>query len=73
MDNWVLYLELGVGGFISFTMLFMLLKAIKQGQFDDTKKQMNGLLFDSTEDLQDAIIKDKKVKELKKKKQNTLK
>jgi len=73
MDNWVLYLELGVGGFISFAMLLMLLKAIKQGQFDDSKKQMNGLLFDSTEDLQDAIIKDKKVKELKKKKQNNLK
>jgi len=73
MDNWVLYLELGVGGFISFAMLIMLLKAIKQGQFDDSKKQMNGLLFDSTEDLQDAIKKDKKVKELKKKKQNNLK
>lgn len=68
MDNWVLYLELGVGGFISFAMLIMFLKAVNQGQFDDSKKQMNGLLFDSTEDLQDAIAKENKIKELKKNK-----
>jgi len=37
----------------------------KQGQFDDGKKMMNGLLNDSTDDLQDAIKKDEKVKELK--------
>ena len=68
MDNWVLWLELGVGFFISFTMLILLLKSISQGQFDDTKRQMNGLLFDSVEDLQDAINKENKVKALKKKK-----
>ena len=71
MNNWVLYMELGVGLFISFTLLFMFLKAIKQGQFDDTKKQMNGLLFDSTEDLQDAINKENKIKELKRKKEKS--
>jgi len=68
MDNWVLWMELGVGAFISFLLLFMLLKAIKDGQFDDEKRHMNGLLFDSTEDLQDAINKENKVKELKKNK-----
>jgi len=71
MNNWVLYMELGVGLFISFTLLFMFLKAINQGQFDDTKKQMNGLLFDSTEDLQDAINKENKIKQLKKKKKES--
>jgi len=71
MNNWVLYMELGVGLFISFTLLFMFLKAIEQGQFDDTKKQMNGLLFDSTEDLQDAINKENKIKELKRKKEKS--
>ena len=44
----------------------------KQGQFDDGKKMMDGLLFDSTEDLQDAIKKEQKVKELKKKKEKKL-
>jgi cbb3-type cytochrome oxidase maturation protein len=65
MDSWVIYLELGVGLFISFVLLFLFIKAVSQGQFDDTKKQMNGLLFDSTEDLQDAINKENKVKKLK--------
>ena len=68
MSSWVLWLELGVGLFISLTMLILLLKSISQGQFDDTKRQMNGLLFDSVEDLQDAINKENKVKALKKKK-----
>ena len=70
MENWVLWMELGVGAFISFALLFMLLKAIKEGQFDDEKRTMNGLLFDSTEDLQDAINKENKIKELKKNKKN---
>ena len=72
MENWVLWMELGVGAFISFLLLFMLLKAIKDGQFDDEQRHMNGLLFDSTEDLQDAINKENKMKELKKNKKEQL-
>jgi cbb3-type cytochrome oxidase maturation protein len=65
----ILWIELIVGIISSFSLLGLLLWAVKGGQFDDSKKQMNGLLFDSTEDLQDAIKKDKKIKELKAKKQ----
>ena len=65
----ILWVELIVGIFISFTLLGLLLWAVKGGQFDDGKKQMNGLLFDSTDDLNDAINKEKKIKELKAKKQ----
>ena len=65
----ILWLELIVGIMISFTLLGLMLWAVKGGQFDDGKKQMNGLLFDSTEDLQDAINKENKIKELKAKKQ----
>jgi cbb3-type cytochrome oxidase maturation protein len=61
----ILWLELVVGLIISFSLLGLLLWAVKGGQFDDGKKQMNGLLFDSTEDLNDAINKEKKIKELK--------
>ena len=68
----ILWIELLVGIFISFTLLGLLLWAVKGGQFDDGKKQMNGLLFDSTEDLQDAINKENKVKELKAKKKKVL-
>lgn len=56
----VLWLELVVGIIVSFTLLGIFIWAVKQGQFDDGKKMMNGLLFDSTEDLQDAIDKEKK-------------
>ena len=68
MDSWVLWLELFVGLIVSLTLLGILVWAIKQGQFDDAKKVMNRALFDSVEDLNDAIEKEKKIKKLKKKK-----
>ena len=67
MDNsTILWLELAVGVITSFILLGIFIWAIKGGQFDDSKKMMDGLLFDSTDDLQDAIKKEKKVQELKK-------
>ncbi|MGB3751373.1 MAG: cbb3-type cytochrome oxidase assembly protein CcoS [Arcobacteraceae bacterium] len=63
--NSILWIELVVGIIVSFTLLGIFIWGVKQGQFDDGKKMMNGLLNDSTEDLQDAIKKDEKVKKLK--------
>jgi len=63
--NSILWVELVVGIIVSFTLLGIFIWGVKQGQFDDGKKMMNGLLNDSTEDLQAAIKKDAKVKELK--------
>jgi len=63
--NSILWIELVVGIIVSFTLLGIFIWGVKQGQFDDGKKMMNGLLNDSTEELQDAIKKDEKVKELK--------
>ncbi len=68
MNDSILWLELAVGIIVSFSLLGIFIWAVKQGQFDDGKKMMNGLLFDSTEDLQDAIRKEQKIKELKKNK-----
>ncbi len=65
MDNSILWLELVIGIIVSFTLLGIFIWAVKGGQFDDGKKMMDGLLFDSTEDLQDAIKKDEKVKKMK--------
>ncbi len=65
MNDGILWLELLVGIIVSFTLLGIFIWAVKQGQFDDGKKMMNGLLFDSTEDLQDAVRKEQKIKELK--------
>jgi len=68
--NGVLWLELIVGILISFLLLGIFIWAVRGGQFDDSKKMMDGLLFDSTEDLQDAIKKEEKVKKLKEQKQH---
>ena len=73
MDNSaVLWLELVVGGITSFILLGLLIWGIKGGQFDDSKKLMDGLLFDSPEDLEAAVKKEQKQKELKKKKEKQL-
>lgn len=64
----ILWLELIVGIIVSFSLLAVFIWGVKQGQFDDGKKMMNGLLNDSTEDFQDAVKRDEKVKELKEKK-----
>jgi len=62
MSSWVLWLELGVAIIVSVVLLSLFIRAVKQGQFDDGKRMMNGLLNDSTEELQDAIKKDEKIK-----------
>lgn len=70
MDNSILWLELVVGIVVSFTLLGIFIWAVKGGQFDDGQKMMDGLLFDSTEDLQDAIEKEEKIKKMKEKKES---
>jgi len=66
--NGVLILELVVGIVISFTLLGIFIWAVKGGQFEDSKKMMDGLLYDTEDDLQRAVEKEQKVKELKEKK-----
>jgi len=61
-------LELTVGIIVSFTLLGIFIWAAKGGQFDDSKKMMDGLLFDSQEDLQAAVDRENRVKALKEKK-----
>ena len=68
MNDGILWLELFVGIIVSFSLLGIFIWAAKQGQFDDKEKMMNAPLFDSTEDLQDAVRKEQKIKELKEKK-----
>lgn len=70
--NAILILELTVGIIVSFTLLAIFIWAVKQGQFDDGKKMMNGLLNDTQDDLADAIRKDKKTKEMLKNKKDKL-
>jgi cbb3-type cytochrome oxidase maturation protein len=57
-----LFFMLIVGIIISAGMLLLFIWAAKTGQFDDSNKIVNGLLFDSVEDLNDAINKEKSLK-----------
>ena len=65
-----LFFMLIVGIIISAGLLLLSVWAAKNGQFDDSNKIVNGLLFDSPEDLNDAINKDKNSKEAKEEKIN---
>ena len=60
-----LFFMLIVGIIISAGMLFLFIWAAKTGQFDDSSKLVNGLLFDSVDDLNDAINKEKNLKDAK--------
>ena len=66
MINDTLFFMLIVGIIISAGMLLIFVWAAKSGQFDDANKMINGLLYDSVEDLNDAIKKENNLKEAKK-------
>jgi len=66
--NSVLKLELIVGLLTSFTLLTIFIWSVKKGGFNDSKKMMDGMLFDSEDDLQDAVNREKKQKALREKK-----
>ena len=65
MINDTLFFMLIVGIIISAGMLFLFIWAAKSGQFDDSNKMVNGLLFHSIDDLNDAIKKERNIKEAK--------
>jgi cbb3-type cytochrome oxidase maturation protein len=58
-----LFMMLIVSLVVSFSVLAVFLWGAKSGQFDDTKRMMDGLLFDSEEDLNDAYKKEQKKKQ----------
>jgi cbb3-type cytochrome oxidase maturation protein len=60
-----LFLMLIVGIIITAALLSLFVWGAKTGQFDDSSKMVDGLLFDSVEDLNDAIGKEKKLKDAK--------
>ena len=68
MINDTLFFMLIVGIIISAGMLLLFIWAAKTGQFDDSNKMVNGLLFDSVDDLNDAINKEKNLKAAKEEK-----
>ena len=66
MDNWVIAMMLGASIFLGAIALFAFLWAIKNGQFDDQEKFLNGAKFDNEDELNDAVNLERKREELKK-------
>jgi cbb3-type cytochrome oxidase maturation protein len=66
--NAVLKLELLVGLLVSFSLLAVLIWSVRKGGFDDSKRMMDGMLFDSEDDLRDAVNRENKQKALRAKK-----
>ncbi|AXX86425.1 MULTISPECIES: cbb3-type cytochrome oxidase assembly protein CcoS [Malaciobacter] len=60
MIDGTLLMMLVVALVVSFAILGVFIWGAKGGQFDDGEKMMGGLLFDSTEDLNDARKKEQK-------------
>ncbi|MDD3324697.1 MAG: cbb3-type cytochrome oxidase assembly protein CcoS [Sulfurospirillaceae bacterium] len=60
MDVWVVAMMLGVSILLGALGLVGLLWGLKNGQFDDREKFLNGTSFDSEEALNDAISMEKK-------------
>ena len=69
MDSGVLSMMMIVSIFLGALGLGALLWGLKQGLFDDPKKFLEAAKFDGEEDLNDAVMLEKKQKELKKKKE----
>lgn len=67
MSSGILAMMLGVSILLGAIALFAFLWAIKNGQFDDEEKFLNGAKFDSEDDLNDAYNQEKKKEALKKK------
>lgn len=66
MDDWIIKMMLGGSLFLGALALFAFLWAVKNGQFDDEEKFLNAVKFDGAEELNDAVIQEKKNEERKK-------
>jgi len=65
MTSGIVIMMLSVSIFLGAIALFAFLWAIKNGQFDDEEKFLNGAKFDGTDELNDAQELQKKKEALK--------
>jgi len=70
LDNNILLMMLLVSLAVSFAVLGVFVWGSKTGQFDDSRKMMDGLLFDSQDDLNEAIKREEKLKNAKEEAKN---
>ncbi len=66
MDSWIIAMMLGASIFLGAIALSAFLWALKNGQFDDEEKFLNGAKFDGEDELNDAVNQEIKKEKLKK-------
>ena len=66
MDSWIIAMMLGASIFLGAIALSAFLWALKNGQFDDEEKFLNGAKFDGEDELNDAVNQELKKEKLKK-------
>ncbi len=64
MDAWVIGMMIFISTLLGAFGLFALIWGLKTGQFEDTGKFLDGARFDGEEELKDAVMMEKKKKEL---------
>ena len=69
MSESIVILMISVSTFLGAIGLLSLIWAVRTGQFDDEKKFTSALQYDSEEELNDAVKREEKRKEAKKKKE----
>ncbi len=69
MDNWLVVMMLGASTLLGALGLWALLWGLRTGQFEDTKKFLDGASLDSEEALHDAIEMENRKKEILKRKE----
>ena len=67
MSSGILAMMLGISTMLGAFGLFALLWGHKTGQFEDKHKFLDGALYDGEEELKDAVMMERKKKELEKK------
>ncbi len=70
MDAWVVGMMLFISTLLGAFGLFALIWGLKTGQFDDTRKFLDGARFDGEEELKDAVMMEQKRKELEKRRKD---
>ena len=70
MDAWVIGMMLFISTLLGGLGLVALLWGLRTGQFDDTKKFLDGARFDGEEELKDAVMMEEKKKELQKRRKD---
>jgi len=68
MSSGIVAMMLGVSTFLGALGLWALLWGLKTGQFDDQEKFLEGAKYDTEDELKDAVILEKRKKEILKKK-----